>query len=160
MKLIRFKIKSKLIRCILASAVPVVLVALAGALLTAGRWFDGLIKPGIMPPGWVFSAVWGIAYILVGITVYFACCEGSLSSNKKLRRYYIISGILHIAWVALIRLRWLVPAFVILLAYFIVSMLLYGEFRPERRWVRYLLVPYILWVFYAGVINYSAVMLN
>ena len=156
----RLRIKSKLLRCILTAALPVILVALAGVLIVGSRWFEGLIEPGNMPPGWLFLVVWGITYILVGITVYFACCEGSLQANKKLRWYYILSGILNIEWMALIRLRWLVPAFIVLLAYFVISMLLYGEFKPERRWARYLLVPYIIWVFFAGVINYSAVMLN
>ena len=44
-------------------------------------WYDGLQKPDITPPSWVFAPVWTALYILMGISLYLIVQSGLKNDN-------------------------------------------------------------------------------
>ena len=69
----RAQLRMSLLRYALVTVPLVVLLGtISGRIGNAGYgnpWFDALAKPGFMPPGWVFGAVWTFLYILLGVAL-------------------------------------------------------------------------------------------
>ena len=159
----KININIKMTKCITLAVLSVIIVAVMGSFFTDtySLWYRNLIKPTIQPPDKVFPIVWSINFILLGITLFFSCYSGMLQNDNKLLALYITSGILNILWsLAFFTLHLPLLAFAILLAYFVISMTLYFELKKVNNWIQYLLLPYLLLIFFAGVLNYTIIMLN
>lgn len=150
------------------------LIAAVGLCLTAGfiggfftapaipLWYNQLQKPEFNPPSWVFSPVWTILYILMGVSLYIIW--NSRINQKEASRAYFAFGLqlgLNILWsILFFGLRNLFYAFVdiiLLLAAIVATIAVF--YRIDRK-AALLLVPYLLWVSFASVLNYSIWQLN
>jgi tryptophan-rich sensory protein len=163
MKKISFTFNRQFFVCLTVTVLSVLAVALLGVLFTDtdSEWYRNLIKPAIQPSGIVFSVVWSVLFVLVGITLFYSCCRGLLKENRALLVYYIASGVLNVLWsFVFFKLQRPTMAFVVILAYFVVTLLLCFEFKEVKSWVKYLFIPYMAWIFFASVLNYTIVMLN
>jgi len=65
--------------------VPIILLLgiASGRLSDSGygnEWFDALVKPAIMPPGWAFGVAWSILYILMAAALCGECCSGDVNA--------------------------------------------------------------------------------
>lgn len=125
-------------------------------------WYQSLIKPGFSPPDWLFAPVWLVLYALMGIAVYLIWRSGL--ENKSARTAFVIFFI-HL----LINVGWSIVFFgfqnifwglmtIMILWGFILFLLL--AFRRVSKLAAVLLVPYWLWVTFAGVLNWFIWLLN
>ncbi len=147
----------KLIICIV---IPLAVGALS-ALLTGGGMeaFKTLNKPAFSPPGWLFPVAWTILYILMGIASYLVLTSGKQS--KTALSVYGIQLVFNFFWsiiffgfeAYLFAFVWLVVLWVLILA----TMILFFRISEPAA---YLLLPYLLWVTFAGYLNYSIYLLN
>jgi len=136
-------------------------VALIGSLFTSQAvntdWYDS-IKPSITPPSFVFPIVWNILFFLIALSLYFAWIKGKGSERKKIFIVFVINFILNILWSFFyFKLKNPGLAFIdiILLVVSIISMI-YVCWKIDKK-AAYLLVPYLLWVCFASVLNYLSV---
>jgi translocator protein len=136
----------------------VILTAAIGSLFTSTNtktlWYEQ-IKPSITPPNIVFPIVWGILFFLIAISFYFALLKG----NKKLVSIVFgINFILNIIWSILyFGLKSPIVAFfeIIVLWISILYMLIFS-YKIDKK-AGYLLVPYLIWVSFAAVLNYLSI---
>ncbi|MBU3913181.1 MAG: tryptophan-rich sensory protein [Nanoarchaeota archaeon] len=145
-----------LIICILVLA----FVGFTGSLFTqksvSSSWYDS-IRPSITPPNWVFPVVWNILFLLIAFSLYFAW----INARKKRKLTAVVYGVnfnLNMLWSMLFFLfRNPSSAFyqIIVLWLSIVLMITY-TWKIDRR-ASYLLVPYLLWVSFASVLNFLAI---
>lgn len=147
----------KLILCI---AIPLAAGALAGLLTrNSMETFQSLNKPALSPPGWLFPVVWTILYILMGIASYLVLVSGK--PNRSALSVYGIQLIFNFFWsiiffnfeAYLFSFVWLIILWVLILA----TMILF--FRVSEP-AGYLLLPYLLWVTFAGYLNLYIYLLN
>ncbi len=145
-------------KVLIASLIIVYLVAAAGSIFTAGNtsgeWYES-IKPSITPPGRVFPIVWNILFFLIALSLYFAWNSAEGKSKKKVALVFVINFILNIAWsyfYFFLKNPALAFADIILLEASIVAMILIAHKISKKA--AYLLVPYLLWVGFASVLNY------
>ncbi len=131
------------------------LAAIFGSLFTnTGDWYES-VKPSITPPGYVFPIVWTILFILISISFYFVL----ISKKGKLRNraiiFFIINIILNGLWSYLFfELHNPVFAFFeLVLLWVSILFMIYFSFKLNKI-SSYLLVPYLLWVSFAGILNY------
>ncbi len=146
-----------LITCI---AIPLAVGSLS-ALLTRNSMetFNAVIKPGLAPPGWLFPVVWTILYVLMGIASYLVLTSGK--PNDKALTTYGIQLIFNFFWsliffnleLYLFAFVWLVLLWLLILK---TTLLFYQISKPAG----YLMVPYLLWVTFAGYLNLSIYLLN
>ena len=138
---------------------------LLGSLATfsaISTWYKLLVKPPFNPPNWIFGPVWTLLYILMGIALYLVWEKGL--KKKKVRTafwLFIVHLFVNVGWsVVFFGLHSLFGGFVmiIVLELFIVALL--WKFHEINKWAAYLLVPYILWVSFAGVLNTTIWLLN
>lgn len=125
-------------------------------------WYVHINKPGFTPPNWIFGPVWITLYLLMGISLFLVW---NAEINTKVKQaalvLFFIQLILNILWSYFFfylqsPLYGLIEI-VILLIFIIFTMLRFFTIRPLAG---FLLVPYVLWVGFAAVLNYSIWQLN
>ncbi|KZL89540.1 TspO/MBR family protein [Clostridium magnum] len=136
---------------------------LSGYLAMSNRGlYDNLIKPSFSPPGWVFPIVWSILYLFMAIAFYRIWLNGK--GGKDIRRamkYYFIQLGLNLMWtVIFFRFKLYGLAFIELLLMLIFILLTTFKFYKIDKTAGILMIPYIIWVSFAGVLNYTIWMLN
>lgn len=141
---------------------------LAGALgsfftqSSVSSWFLNLNKPFFNPPSYLFGPVWTFLFILMGISLYLILVS---KADKKIKQkayiLFAIQWVLNIGWsFCFFYLRNPFLGFIeiiILLASIILTTI---YFYRINKVAGYLFVPYILWVSFATVLNFSLWFLN
>ena len=149
----------KLLICL---AIPLAVGGL-GALLGGGMdSYQTLNQPPLSPPGWIFPIVWTILYLLMGWASYrVLVSDAPREERKKALTFYGIQLFLNFLWpVVFFGLGWYWAAFIVLLALWIliyVTMHLFGLIDDTAE---NLLIPYLLWVTFAGYLNLGVALLN
>lgn len=147
----------KLILCI---AVPLAVGGLAGFLTRDSmKIFQTLNKPALSPPAWLFPIVWTILYVLMGIASYLVITSGK--SYRTALMFYGIQLVFNFFWsifffnmeAYLFLFIWLVILWILI---FITMILFFRISEPAG----YLMLPYLLWVTFAGYLNISIYLLN
>ncbi len=149
-------------------AIAVVICLLVGALSSfatqssVDTWYVGLNKPPFNPPNWVFAPVWTLLYILMGVSAGLVWARGFHHKWVKTALYFFGFQLLYNATWSMVffGLQRPLAAFVILVVLFVLILLTYRQFRVVSRAAAYLLIPYLLWVVFAGVLNFEIVRLN
>lgn len=140
--------------CLLA----VFVVALIGSLFTSGNadteWYKS-IKPSIAPPGFVIGLVWNVLFFLIAVSLYLSWRRSR--NRKMLAVFFGLNFILNMLWSFLFfQLRSPSAGFIciIFLMISIIQLITY-TWKIDKR-AGLLLVPYLLWVGFASVLNYLA----
>ena len=127
---------------------------------SVGSWYSQLNQPSFNPPNWVFGPVWTTLYLLMGISLYIIWSKG-LKKNKNAVYVFGIQLALNTLWsILFFGVRSPLFAFIeiiFLWAAIIWTIILF--YRVSKK-AAYLLIPYILWVSFAAVLNFSYVLLN
>ena len=152
--------KKRLIICL---AIPLVVGGAAGLLtMNSMEAFEALNQPPLSPPGWLFPVVWTVLYVLMGIASYLVSVSDAPQEEKARALWtYGIQLAFNFLWpIAFFNLKWYLFAFlwpVILWILILITALRFGRIRKPAG---YLLVPYLLWVAFAGYLNLGIYLLN
>lgn len=143
-------------------AIPLAIGGL-GALLGGGMDnYADLRQPPLSPPGWVFPIVWSILYLLMGYASYrIYTSEAEQEDKHKALVFYAIQLALNFLWpVIFFGLQWYWAAFVLLIALWVMIYLCMYRFALIDETAENLLIPYLLWVTFAGYLNLGVALLN
>ena len=125
-------------------------------------WYVTLNKPSFNPPGWVFGPVWGLLYTLMGIAAWLVWNKGL--DNPTVRAGLILFAAqlaLNSAWTFLFfGLKMPFAAFVEIIILWVAILLTTIFFFKVSTAAGILMMPYILWVSFASVLNFSLWWLN
>lgn len=160
-----FKVNSKFN---LGDLIISLLISLGGSLAVgklisgSAKMYENLNRPWFSPPSWVFSVVWTVLYILMGVASYRIYLR--YKGGDKVKGALLLYGlqlILNFAWSIIFFVFKLYGlAFIeliILLIFIIITTIKFFKFDKIAGW---LMVPYIVWVSFAGVLNLFIWMLN
>lgn len=152
--------KSELLRSI---AIPL-LVGILSSILSGGGMevFGALNKPVLSPPGWLFPIVWTILYILMGVASYLVLqSAGDYKEIDKAAYLYAAQLIVNFFWsILFFRLEWYGISFLWLVLLWILILLTIIQFGKISKTAAYLMIPYLVWVTFAGYLNLSIWLLN
>ena len=142
--------------------VSFIAAAVGGAAsIQAGSFYTQLVRPDWAPPPTLFGPVWTVLYILMGLSAWLVWRVGGFRAAKSALTLFIAQLALNGLWSWLF-FGWhrgaLAFADVVLLWVLIVATLV--AFWRVRTLAGVLLVPYLLWVSFASVLNYSVWHLN
>lgn len=147
----------------LCIAVPL-MVGLLSALLTQNSMevFALVEKPPLSPPAWLFPVVWTILYILMGVSSYLILTsDAEFEVIAEAIRLYFYQLIVNFLWPTFFfQFRWYLFAFLWLLLLWLLVFLMIRKFYTIRNAAAYLNIPYILWLTFAGYLNFSIWWLN
>ena len=153
---------------ILQIIIAVVICLVAGAIgsmatqTSVNTWYTTLSKPVFNPPNWLFAPVWTSLFVLMGISAGIVWNRGFYHKWVKTALYHFgFQLILNIAWsLVFFGLREIFGALLIVVGLFVLLLFTYKWFRVVNVNAAYLLIPYILWVAFASVLNFSIWQLN
>ena len=124
--------------------------------------FAQLDKPPLSPPGWLFPVVWTILYILMGIASWLVLT--SEAKREDIVEALIIYGaslVVNFVWPLLFfRLNWYLFAFAWLILLWVLILKTIRLFAPISKEAALLMVPYLVWVTFAGYLNLGIAVLN
>ncbi|HET7099063.1 MAG TPA: TspO/MBR family protein [Patescibacteria group bacterium] len=125
-------------------------------------WYNTLNKPFFNPPSWVFGPAWTILYILMAISFYLVWRKGiKIKKVKQAIIVFFIQLALNLAWSPIF-----FGAHNVLLALIVIIFMIFYIVKTIRLFSKidktaaYLLYPYIAWVSFATLLNFSVWLLN
>ena len=125
-------------------------------------WFATLKKPSFSPPNWLFGPVWTALFILMGISLFLVWRKGLNYPSVKIA--LIIFGaqlLLNILWSFLFfAQRAPLTGFIEIILLWVMILITILVFYPISKTAGLLLIPYILWVSFASILNFSLWRLN
>ena len=152
--------KGLLAKCI---AIPLLVGGLASFLTRGGMGvFMQLNQPPLSPPGWVFPVVWSILYLLMGYASYrVLTSDADPAAIKKAQTFYFLQLGLNFLWpILFFGFQWYYISFVLLLVLWAFIYLTMHYFGMIDDTAENLLIPYLLWVTFAGYLNLGVALLN
>jgi tryptophan-rich sensory protein len=160
--------KSSRARNILKLVVSIVVSQCAGLIGSAfttpaiPTWYAALEKPFFTPPSWLFAPAWITLYVLMGIAAFLVWRLGL--DDRRVRAalmIFLIQLVLNTLWsVAFFGLQSPLYGFIVIILLWLAILLTIHSFTRISRLAAWLLVPYILWVSFASVLNISIWVLN
>lgn len=140
-------------------------VGITGAFFTVKAvptWYAALKKPAFQPPPWVFGPVWTLLYTLMGISLWrLWILPQEKTGRTAALALFAFQLILNALWTPLFfGLRRMWAAFGVILALEASLIACVALFMPLDPWAAYFMVPYLLWVLFASVLNYAVAKLN
>jgi len=154
-------------RCVAGLLVALVAcygAAALGGLATAssvGTWYEALQKPSFSPPSWVFGPVWTILYGLMAVAAWLVWRDAEASSAKLPLLLFAIQLGLNTAWSWLFfGLRQPGWAFLEICLLWLAIGATLAAFWRVRTVAGWLMVPYLLWVSLAAILNLGLWLLN
>ena len=143
----------------------VLLVNLAGAAPAAlggpgTTWFQSLETPAIYPPPWLFGVVWPILFTLLGVALYLVWRADHPGRHLALGLFGA-QMVFNVAWTPVFfRAQNLALALAVIGALLLLAVPTAVAFGRIERTAGLLVVPYLLWVAFAAILNYRFLALN
>lgn len=149
---------------LIISLVTPLLVGYFGSLFTStslDSWYPALKKPIFNPPNWIFAPVWTTLFILIGLSFYLIWKKGYSKESKPAFFVYFIQLFFNLLWSFFffgLKSPFLgLLDIIVLLIFIIINIYLFYRISKISA---YLLVPYLLWVSFASILNLSIFILN
>ena len=135
------------------------------ALLTMGNMdiYDKITTPTFAPPAVVFPIAWGILYVLMGIRatmIYLKGKEDDISVLSPLFLYYLQLTVNFFWSIIFFNMQNFLFSLIWLLLLLVLVVVQTRSFYRISKLAAYLQIPYILWLVFAAVLNYSIFILN
>jgi tryptophan-rich sensory protein len=148
---------------VLIAALSATAVAALGTLMTdTGPWYAGLRKPSWQPPDWLFGPVWTAIFALCALSGYVAWRDApNRGGRDAVIGLFALNGFLNVLW-STIFFRVRRPDWALVevgLLWFSIVLMIVVLMRFSKT-ASLLLVPYLLWVSFAAVLNWAVVRLN
>ncbi len=119
-------------------------------------WYAFLNKPVFSPPNWLFGPVWTILYTLIGISLYL------IWTNKKgSLKLFLFHLFLNAIWSPIFfGAKNLGLAFLVILVIDVTLIIIIKNFYKVNKIAGLILIPYLLWISFASVLNFTIWQLN
>jgi translocator protein len=125
-------------------------------------WYWGLQKPFFQPPPWLFGPVWTILYVMIGVAAFLVWRRGF--GRSDVRWALALFGIqlaFNLAWTPIFfGAQSVGGALLVILALLPLLVLTIRQFLQVDRLAGWLLIPYLAWVAFATILNFSIWLLN
>ncbi len=144
---------------LISLGIPLAVGGLA-ALVSGGMGsYKTLNQPPLSPPGWVFPVVWTVLYLLMGYAAYRV-----RRADPKERRALVFYGLqllVNFLW-PIVFFRWqtYLAAFLVLVILWVLIAITLRLFHRTEERAGDLLIPYLLWVTFAGYLNFGVFLRN
>ncbi len=125
-------------------------------------WYVTLNKPSFNPPNWIFAPVWTVLYVMMGVAA-------GLVWSKGFHHIWVKTALYHFGFQLLFNALWSIVFFgfknpfwglLVILTLLVFILFTIKWFKVVNKTASYLLIPYLLWVCFATILNYKIWELN
>lgn len=150
---------NKYLKLFISIIIPL-LAGFVGSLFTTpsikSGWYEALARPALVPPSWVFPAVWTALFVLMGIALYLVWNKQKHPQKRLAYLLFATQLILNVWWSLLFfylqRPSWALVEIIILWLAIVWTLAVFKKINRRASW---LLWPYLLWVTFAIYLNYA-----
>ena len=138
---------------------PVILGGLVGLIISGSLDYEMIERPPLAPPSWLFSVIWTILYILMGVSFGILKSKG-LEDSEASRAYYA-QLIANLAWpIFFFVFKWRLFSFfwIVFLMFLLIRMII--AFYKRDKVAGNLQIPYLAWLVFATYLNLGTYLLN
>ena len=125
------------------------------------NWYDNLKKPSFSPPNYLFGIVWPVLYTLMGLSFYLVWTNKNCFPYCEPLIYFGIQLFFNLIWTSIF-FKYKKPKLALLdiILIIVFTIITYTKFNKIDKIASYLLIPYILWLFFAFFLNLYIVLNN
>ncbi|MCC6520774.1 tryptophan-rich sensory protein [Candidatus Nomurabacteria bacterium] len=126
------------------------------------NWYSQLIKPTWAPPSWLFGPVWSVLYVMIAISfgkVFLMAWQKQITWIVVLP--FVLNLVFNFAFTPLqfgLRNNLLAAIDILLVLGTLIWAII--AIYPHMRWIAYIQIPYLLWVSFATVLQFTVTFLN
>lgn len=153
-----------ILKLIIAIIIPVAIGAASGFFTSSEipGWYQTINKPTWNPPSWLFGPVWTTLYVMMGIALFLIWkSDASQSVKKTAIILFAVQMLLNFFWSFIFfnqhQIGWAVVEIITMWVFILLTIF---AFAPISKTAAWLLVPYISWVSFATILNYTIWQLN
>lgn len=159
------QLRMSFLRWALVTVPLIILLGIASGQLSGSgpgnSWFAALAKPSFMPPEWLFGVAWTILYCLMGFALAFVLAARGARGRQLALTLFIIQFVLNLAWSPVFfAAHQVMVALVLIILIFLVAAATTLRFARIRAVAALLMLPYLGWLIFAGLLNYEVMRLN
>ena len=137
------------------------LAARVGAAYRPGDWYERLAKPRWRPPNWLFPPTWAVLYLTIAVSGWLVWRTSGFEGTPLPLAIYLLQLVLNAAWSPIFfGMRRPDLAFVEIVMLWSSILATIATFYSLSAAAAWLLVPYLAWVTFAGVLNFTIWRLN
>lgn len=157
------KIKNNYLKLTISFIFPFLAAFIGSSATTPSipTWYASLNKPWWNPPNWLFAPVWTILYVSMAVAFYFVWTKSGDKNIRPAVNVYLFQLILNALW-SIFFFGQQNPAMgllIIVILWFLILITIL-RFYDLNKTAGLILIPYILWVSFASVLNLSIFLLN
>lgn len=124
-------------------------------------WYQALDRPSFTPPSWIFAPVWTTLYALMAVAAWRVWRQGGWAANRVALTLFLLQLAANFVWSPLFfNAHAIELALADLLLLWALLVMTISVFHRRDRTAAWLLLPYLAWVSFAGVLNTAFVVLN
>ena len=149
----KFKIFAKSI------LIPVIIGGVVGLITANSINYNDLIQPSFAPPSFLFPIVWTILYVLMGVS--YGILENKGLNDSEINSIYYLQLTVNALWTFIFFVfKWRLFAFIwiLILDVLVIDMII--KFYKKNKTAGLLQIPYLIWILFATVLNFSVYWLN
>lgn len=136
--------------------IPLILGGTIG-IITSGN-YKKIIMPSFAPPKILFPIVWSILYILMGISRYLI---DDLPNNNQALKIYNLQLTVNLLWsFFFFSFKWFFFSFLWIILLIILVIIMIIKFYKLSKFSSLIQIPYLLWIIFACILNYTIYTLN
>jgi tryptophan-rich sensory protein len=152
-----WKLVVSIIACLAAGAIGSIFTRQA-----IPTWYATLEKPAFNPPNWIFMPVWTLLYILMGVAAFLVWRKGLENRQVRIALIaFLVQLVLNALWsVAFFGLESPLYGLIVIMFLWLAILFTTLQFYRISRAAGALMLPYLLWVTFAAVLNESIWLLN
>lgn len=155
---------SNIVKAIIAIVIPLMVGATSGFFTISGveSWYQTIQKPSWNPPNWIFGPVWTTLYVMMGIALFLVWKEDTSEELKKIAiALFAVQLTLNFFWSFIFfnqqQPGWALVEIIAMWFFILLTIFAFAQVNKTAAW---LLVPYISWVSFATILNYTIWQLN
>jgi tryptophan-rich sensory protein len=124
-------------------------------------WYQTLLKPSIQPPGWVFGVVWPTLYLMLGLALAMVLNARGARDRNVAIVLFLSQFLINLTWSPIFfGAHQVTAAFFIILVMLGVAIATTFAFARVRKAAAWLMVPYLVWISFAAILNFQIDQLN
>ncbi|RAP38114.1 hypothetical protein B1207_02330 [Legionella quinlivanii] len=124
-------------------------------------WYENLNKSALTPPGFVFSIVWAILYVILAFIAWTLWSKETHNHPHSFRYLFALQMLINWLWTPFFfQFHYLIFSAFLLMILIMINLILMVKIRTTNKLVFSLLLPYIIWLAFAFYLNAVIALLN
>jgi tryptophan-rich sensory protein len=124
-------------------------------------WYQTLLKPDIQPPGWIFGIVWPTLYLMMGLAFAMVLNASGARDRNLAIALFLSQFVINLTWSPIFfGAHQVTAAFFIILFMLGLAIATTFVFARVRKAAAWLMVPYLVWISFAAILNFQIDELN